>query len=122
MSPAAAISVPEAARDGGVRTVGNFDGVHLGHRQMVDQLVALARKLETRAIAVTFDPPPLALLAPGRIPPQLTTRSQKVELLKSIGVDEVVVFEKGAIFFVGLLPIFHHRFGSDSKHIQFVIS
>ncbi|RLS37274.1 MAG: bifunctional riboflavin kinase/FAD synthetase [Planctomycetota bacterium] len=91
MSPAAAISVPEAARDGGVLTVGNFDGVHLGHRQMVDQLVALARKLGTRAIAVTFDPPPLALLAPGRIPPQLTTRSQKVELLKSIGVDEVVV-------------------------------
>ena len=91
MSPAAAISVPEAAREGGVLTVGNFDGVHLGHRQMVDQLVALARELGTRAIAVTFDPPPLAILAPGRIPPQLTTRTQKVELLKSIGVDEVVV-------------------------------
>lgn len=91
MSTAAAITVPQAARDGGVLTVGNFDGVHLGHRQMVDQLVALARKLATRAIAVTFDPPPLALLAPGRIPPQLTTCSQKVELLKSIGVDEVIV-------------------------------
>ncbi len=91
MSPAAAISVPALARDGGVLAVGNFDGVHLGHRQMIDQLAALARKVGTRAIAVTFDPPPLALLAPGRMPPQLTTCEQKVKLLKSIGVDEVVV-------------------------------
>jgi len=58
---------------------------------MIGQLVALARELGTRAVAVTFDPPPLALLAPGRMPPQLTTLSQKVELLKEIGVDEVVV-------------------------------
>ncbi len=91
MSSADAIFVPESARKGGVLTVGNFDGVHLGHRQMIDQLVVLARKLGTRAIAVTFDPPPLTLLAPGRTPLLLTTSSQKVELLKSIGVDEVVI-------------------------------
>jgi len=91
MSSADAIPVPAPAQTGGVLTVGNFDGIHLGHRRMIGQLVALARELGTRAVAVTFDPPPLALLAPGRMPPQLTTLSQKVELLKEIGVDEVVV-------------------------------
>lgn len=58
---------------------------------MIQELVALADELGTRAVAVTFDPPPLALLAPDRVPPQLTTPAQKVELLKSIGVDEVVI-------------------------------
>lgn len=91
MLSADANSVPALGRSAGVITVGNFDGVHLGHRRMIDQLVALARELGTRAVAVTFDPPPLAVLAPGRLPPQLTTLSQKVELLKASGVDEVVV-------------------------------
>jgi riboflavin kinase / FMN adenylyltransferase len=73
-------------------TVGNFDGVHLGHQRMLVQLVALARELGTRAVAVTFDPPPLAILAPDRVPPQLTTTSLKVELIRKLGVDEVVVY------------------------------
>jgi len=91
MLSADAISVPTLVQSEGVLTVGNFDGVHLGHRRMIDQLVALARELGTRTVAVTFDPPPLAVLAPGRMPPQLTTLPQKVELLKAVGVDEVVV-------------------------------
>jgi riboflavin kinase / FMN adenylyltransferase len=73
-------------------TVGNFDGVHLGHQRMLVQLVALARELGTRAVAVTFAPPPLAILAPDRVPPQLTTTSLKVELIRKLGVDEVVVY------------------------------
>lgn len=77
---------------GGVLTVGNFDGVHLGHRRMIEQLVALARELGTRAIAVTFDPPPLAILAPDRVPPQLTTRRQKVDLIRKLGVNKVIVY------------------------------
>ena len=84
-------SVAVPVRSGAVLAVGNFDGVHLGHRRMIEQLVALARELGTLAWAVTFDPPPLALLAPGRMPPQLTTLPQKIERLKSIGVDEVIV-------------------------------
>lgn len=77
---------------GGVLTVGNFDGVHLGHRRMIEQLVALAHELGTRAIAVTFDPPPLAILAPDRVPPQLTTRRQKVDLIRKLGVNKVIVY------------------------------
>ena len=91
MPHAEASSESASDRLGAALTVGNFDGVHLGHRRMIEQLVALARELGTRAIAVTFDPPPIAILAPGRLPPQLTTLSQKVELLQAIGVDEVIV-------------------------------
>ncbi|RLS58267.1 MAG: riboflavin biosynthesis protein RibF [Planctomycetota bacterium] len=72
-------------------TVGNFDGVHLGHRRMVEELVAMAQKQGTRAIAVTFDPPPLRLLAPERCPPQLTTLARRQSLLLAAGADEVVV-------------------------------
>ena len=91
MSTADAQSVPASKSREGVLSVGNFDGVHLGHQQMIQELVRLARKLGTRSLAVTFDPPPLALLAPSRMPPQLTTLSQKVELLQALGVDEVFV-------------------------------
>ena len=92
MLSAAVTPVPALDSSGGVLTVGNFDGVHLGHRRMIEQLVALARELGTRAIAVTFDPPPLAILAPDRVPPQLTTLSQKVDLIRELGVDEVIVY------------------------------
>ena len=92
MLPADANPVPAPAPFGGVLTVGNFDGVHLGHQRMLEQLVALARELGTRAVAVTFDPPPLAILAPDRVPPQLTTTPQKIDLIRSLGVDEVIVY------------------------------
>lgn len=59
---------------------------------MIEQLVSLARELGTRAVAVTFDPPPLAILAPDRVPPQLTTLPQKIALIRGLGVDEVVVY------------------------------
>ena len=59
---------------------------------MLEQLVTLARELGTRAVAVTFDPPPLAILAPDRVPPQLTTTPQKIALIRSLGVDEVIVY------------------------------
>lgn len=92
MSPADVNPVPASAQSGGVLTVGNFDGVHLGHQRMLVQLVVLARELGTRAVAVTFDPPPLAILAPDRVPPQLTTTPQKVNLIRGLGVDEVIVY------------------------------
>lgn len=92
MSTTDALPVPALTPLGGVLTVGNFDGVHLGHQRMIEQLVGLARELGTRAVAVTFDPPPLAILAPDRVPPQLTTLAQKVKLIRGLGVDEVVVY------------------------------
>jgi riboflavin kinase/FMN adenylyltransferase len=75
-----------------VLTVGNFDGVHRGHAAMLAQLKKLSTQLGLPAVVVTFDPPPLAILAPDRVPPRLTTVEQKVALLRAKGVDDVIVW------------------------------
>lgn len=81
-----------AASSGGVLAIGNFDGVHLGHQRMIEVLTAEARALGAPSVAMTFDPPPAALLRPDRVPPSLTTPRQRAELLKTYGVDQVIIW------------------------------
>jgi len=80
-----------AAYRGGYVAIGNFDGVHRGHRVMVDRLVARAHAAQAPAIVTTFDPHPLALLRAAGAPPSLTTIAQRTELLRQAGVDAVLV-------------------------------
>jgi riboflavin kinase/FMN adenylyltransferase len=70
---------------------GNHDGVHRGHRALVDRALELARAKDLWTLALFFDPHPLAVLDPARAPTPLTTVARRVELLRSLGVDEVVV-------------------------------
>lgn len=72
-------------------TVGNFDGVHRGHQHVVQRTRELAGDLPV--IAVTFDPHPLAVVAPDRAPKMLTTIQRRVELLLEAGVDEVRILD-----------------------------
>jgi riboflavin kinase / FMN adenylyltransferase len=74
-----------------VVTVGMFDGVHLGHRALLDRVTAEAAARGVPAAAVTFDRHPLAVLRPGSEPPLLTTLDRKVELLGEAGVEVVLV-------------------------------
>jgi riboflavin kinase / FMN adenylyltransferase len=74
-----------------VVTVGMFDGVHRGHRALLDRVAAEAAARGLPAAAVTFDRHPLAVLRPGSEPPLLTTLDRKVELLGQAGVDAVLV-------------------------------
>jgi riboflavin kinase/FMN adenylyltransferase len=74
-----------------VVTIGNFDGVHLGHRTILGRVCQRARELEAQAVAVTFDPHPLKVLRPTMELPLLTTPAQKLELLTQAGLDAVVV-------------------------------
>ncbi len=82
------------ARDcrGGFVSIGNFDGVHRGHQQMVGRLVALARAAAAPSVVLTFDPHPIQLLAPGRAPPLLTSLDEKARLLEGCGVDCLIVY------------------------------
>lgn len=72
-------------------TLGNFDGVHLGHRALLGFARDEARRRGTRAIAVTFEPHPLAVLKPDNAPLRLTPLELRLELLAAAGADEVVV-------------------------------
>ena len=76
-----------------VVTVGMFDGVHRGHRALLDRVAAEAAARGLPAAAVTFDRHPLAVLRPGSEPPLLTTLDRKVELLGQAGMAVVVVLE-----------------------------
>lgn len=76
---------------GGVVTIGFFDGVHLGHRQIIGRAVRLARERGEPALVLTFDPHPAEVLRPGSHPALLTTLRYKAELLDSIGVDGLCV-------------------------------
>jgi riboflavin kinase/FMN adenylyltransferase len=76
---------------GGYVSIGNFDGVHRGHKALVDALCQHARSLGTHTVAVTFHPHPVAVLRPSETPPLLTTPEDRVRLLKQSGVDHVLV-------------------------------
>ena len=78
---------------GGAVAIGNFDGVHRGHMQLVGELVAQAQRLAAPAIVFTFDPPPMAVLFPQRtLSPPLTNMERRAELLHKLGVDVVVAY------------------------------
>ena len=71
--------------------LGTFDGVHLGHRRVIESALRWGRAHDARAAVVTFDPHPLQVLRPEDPPGLLTSTDVKVDLLASLGVDEVIV-------------------------------
>ncbi|VAW35306.1 FMN adenylyltransferase / Riboflavin kinase [hydrothermal vent metagenome] len=71
-------------------TIGNFDGVHLGHQLLFREVVRLAHLHHGTSVAVTFDPHPLKVLRPGGIR-LISTTSQKIELIEAAGIDVLVV-------------------------------
>jgi riboflavin kinase/FMN adenylyltransferase len=71
--------------------VGTFDGVHLGHRRVIGSAVVAARSRGLPAAVVTFDPHPLEVLRPDDPPKLLTTTSVKIDRVRELGVDEMVV-------------------------------
>lgn len=74
-------------------TIGNFDGVHLGHQAILATARKLADAANAKVLALTFDPMPVAVLRPGEGPPHVGTIAQRTEALKRAGADEVKVIE-----------------------------
>lgn len=86
--------VPARVR-GAYLTVGNFDGVHRGHAQLLARLRAKADAAGAPAVALTFDPHPVALLHPEKAPVPLVWPDREVQLLEQAGATEVGVFHTG---------------------------
>ena len=76
---------------GAAVTVGAYDGVHLGHRQVIGHLRDLAQARQLETVVVTFDRHPATVVRPESAPPTLTDLEQKLELLAGCGVDRTVV-------------------------------
>ena len=79
--------VPERAKSSTVLTIGNFDGLHLGHRTMLDRLKRKAEELGVSASVLTFEPHPRELFAPDQAPARLTSLREKLALLEGCGID-----------------------------------
>src|SRR5580692_6063151 len=76
-----------------VAAVGNFDGVHCGHREILAGVVAEARAIGARAVAVTFDPHPEHFLRPDKAPQLITPTAERLRLLAETGIDAALVLK-----------------------------
>ena len=90
------------------RTValGSFDGVHLGHRRVIESAIAAAAERGTRSSVVTFEPHPIVVLRPELAPHELSTPQRRSQLVAELGPDELIVIR------------FDHAF-SQIEHDQF---
>lgn len=76
-----------------VVTIGVFDGVHRGHRTLVERVIERAEQRHAVSVAMTFSRHPLATLAPNRCPPSLSTPSERRRLFEALGIQRVHVLE-----------------------------
>jgi riboflavin kinase/FMN adenylyltransferase len=86
-----------------VLTLGNFDGAHLGHQAIIGRAVERARELGAQSVALTFEPHPVAVLAPDRAPPPIQTLRERLVSLRDLGI-ETTVLERFTLAFSALEP------------------
>jgi riboflavin kinase/FMN adenylyltransferase len=100
-------SVTEAGAIGGkcCVAIGFFDGVHLGHQQILRQTVSDARQHEAASLVVTFDRHPNSVVAPGRVPPLVYSLAQRLRTIESLGAE--------ALWLVHFDEPFSRRSGED---------
>jgi riboflavin kinase/FMN adenylyltransferase len=73
--------------------IGFFDGVHLGHQQIIRQTISDARQHDALALVVTFDRHPNSIVAPERVPPLIYSLPQKLRAIESLGVDALLLIQ-----------------------------
>jgi len=79
--------------DNSVVTIGNFDGVHLGHQALLKEVIAKAQRVGGESVVLTFDPHPLTVVAPQRQLQFLTTLDEKLSLFEQAGIAHVICLE-----------------------------
>jgi len=81
-----------------VVTLGNFDGVHLGHQKILERAKEEASKIHGEAVVITFEPHPLKILSPKHCPPLLTPLRKKMMLIEKSGIETVLCIEFSLAF------------------------
>lgn len=108
-------------KKGTVITMGNYDGVHHGHRHILGELTKISKKIGKPSLVYTFDPHPVKKLAPSIAPPLINTRAQKAELLAGLGM-KATVFEPFTTSFSQNSPEdFFNKFVVGHLRARFVI-
>jgi riboflavin kinase/FMN adenylyltransferase len=74
-----------------VVSIGNFDGLHLGHRKILETVVKRSREMGSLSVAMTFSPHPIRFLAPDRAPRMISTLEQKIRMIESAGIDVLFI-------------------------------
>ena len=97
----------QTAHSATVLTIGNFDGVHLGHRALLARLTAAAAAAGLPAAVLTFEPHPREFFAPESAPARLSTLREKLELIADDGVDLTYVCHFNARFAALSLSLIH---------------
>jgi riboflavin kinase/FMN adenylyltransferase len=72
-------------------TIGNFDGVHLGHQYLFQEVVRISRERRLYPTVLTFDPHPSCVVAPARAPRLLTTHEERCSLMRDLGIEQVLI-------------------------------
>ncbi len=94
-------------KHGSAITIGNYDGLHIGHRSILTDVFFSARKLGLKSALLTFDPHPVKVLAPQMAPLLINTLDQKIELVEKLGLDAIIIQK------------FNHHFASESPEAFF---
>ncbi|MBQ3453438.1 MAG: riboflavin biosynthesis protein RibF [Thermoguttaceae bacterium] len=93
---------------GGLLSIGKFDGVHLGHAELLKTLTSNARRLGVPSVVMTFDPPPLSFIAPQRLSPPLYTLPTKIRWIESFSPDYLLLVSADREFFAQSPEEFFH--------------
>jgi len=100
--------------------IGVFDGVHLGHQQVIRQTVSDAQQYEALAVAVTFDRHPNVVVAPARVPPLIYSLPQKLRAIESLGADATWVIRFDEAFSRQTGEEFARALARDFGHLRSV--
>ena len=106
---------------GCVATIGNFDGVHLGHQAVLGQLAEKADVLGLPLVVVTFEPQPEEYFRPEAAPPRLTRLREKVQVLRRYAVDRLLVLRFDARFAAQVPQAFIDRVLVDGLGIRYLV-
>jgi riboflavin kinase / FMN adenylyltransferase len=106
--------VPEAS----IVSIGNFDGLHVGHRQILKTVVQRAREEGVRSVAMTFDPHPVRFLSPDRAPKLISTLDQKIRLIENAGIDVLFLVQFNEPFSRLLPDDFVKQYLVDGLHAR----
>lgn len=109
------INAPVAA------TIGNFDGVHLGHQAILENLQLVAKKMQLPSMLITFEPSPQEFFLKDNAPPRLTRLHEKLRLLETMCLDYVVILPFNKALSMRSAEYFAKQILQDDLQIQYLL-